>query len=1237
MPKIIEEKARSLYRTALKDGYDLGTFEEFTSSLKDEKAQQSLYDALSADDYDLGDFDSFQGSLTAPSLKERAIGTPTQRAEIAQRAAESEQEIALPTIGQVAKKVIGDISGMHPISPTDRPLPEVEEAMTTPLIKLASDEPVAPGAVGRGLVQGAARFAEGLTTPENLLLLGGVAKSPKLIQEFADFAFKTMMGLGSAQMAVETGKMIQRGEYGEAAASGVQSLALATMTAGPHVRKKLNEKFGKSRGEVIADNLQRKGIKDTFGELDNALGHGDFRELNVDKGVRAIAIDKQLGALEQVRQSRRGYELLREQLRVREVESGTRTPGKSRIVDAAASERIQAAHDAGVPVDARYLVKSHEVPMRTPDRVLQRAQQEFATRNQGVHNLVLNSLEEAFRGLRELGGGSRVGILPYSDLNYKLAKPHFQAAWENARLAGKSYAQLSKELVERYGDLVVPYLRAFESEPGIMPVRVKLPGDQIAEIPKGSNALPVERKSYLTPADKLDPWAVAREISRMRDESFNNLTAAHVRNRVDKVRRILGGKEKAEFEYGRAIEMLRDDALRIAVPDMKTAIPEAVVKQRKGKGKQLRPPVTVADFYGVKSVMGKLPERRIMIETPLRTVERMGQWAKDNIWRPLNDGEITKTEQHHAEYLGWNKALKDARLTKLKPAWRDRLGRYGHSQRFGGREILIKQGDKPLDWNQLNKGEQAVYQWGESFFKRMFDQVNAARVLSGEEPFPAVKNYIPFMRTLMDLEHSGHSPFSRPLNDIAPWLHPTTPGFKYAKPSKLNPRPLDTNYERLVLDYLEASTNYIHKGPVIAKQRELLKNFKNSRGELELGLKTQDPGLHYWWSKYLDVNAGLPMPIFGKGIENTLQKLNQNLTFSLLSANIHSFLIQPSALRGTFTEIGPKYTGIGISKMVKSWGNPQLREFAFNKLGVRARVFDVHYLEASRGYQGTPGLITAGVAKATGSKALTKAAAKTGEFVHETKQFIGKGALEPLKIMDRETAIASAIGSYEYAKNRLKYSERQAINFAREQVVRTQASATTANLTPLQTQYGQLGRALSLFQTFSLNDWGYLTRDVLGIRKNMPMKERVTKIARFTAATALIKMAYNAIGQDSPYAEPLNAYQEAIDRGESEEQATLRMMLELTQPVPLVSNVAYGSTPFGAVAQNVADLSSAVSGDPFAPPLGFQLAKLGGVPGTQQVLKAVRAQKRTEKAAAKAAKETKTTSRRSRRSRATRK
>ena len=89
--EIQDEKNRKNLYDALKDDYDLGTFEQFEKSMQSQDARKNLWDAIH-DEYDVGSFEQFDGDMmggdvaltdkTKPQQQQRSIQTTYQLARL---------------------------------------------------------------------------------------------------------------------------------------------------------------------------------------------------------------------------------------------------------------------------------------------------------------------------------------------------------------------------------------------------------------------------------------------------------------------------------------------------------------------------------------------------------------------------------------------------------------------------------------------------------------------------------------------------------------------------------------------------------------------------------------------------------------------------------------------------------------------------------------------------------------------------------------------------------------------------------------------------------------------------------------------------------------------------------------------------------------------------------------------------------------------------------------------------
>jgi len=315
-----------------------------------------------------------------------------------------------------------------------------------------------------------------------------------------------------------------------------------------------------------------------------------------------------------------------------------------------------------------------------------------------------------------------------------------------------------------------------------------------------------------------------------------------------------------------------------------------------------------------------------------------------------------------------------------------------------------------------------------------------------------------------------------------------------------------------------------------------------------------------------------------KAVDNSLLRLNRNLAFAILSGNIRSALIQPTACVNTAAAIGPKYTWRGIESLL----DPIKRNEALEKSNVLlGRQYDIAAKDAFD-------------------------AIRSGKW-GEIKRTAGEIGLKPLQILDMETARATWQGAYEMAKEKLGLKERESINYADDVVTKTQASAAKRDLAPIQRT--ALGKFISLFQTFVINQWGFITRDVLGVRNpNVRQVEAFKKATTFIVAATLGNVFYeDVLGVNSPYPTPIKAFGEAIEEGAGFPSASVSAAKEVIEFLPIIGGgLRYGGGLLGAGA----DVLHALTAEKKTEKQIETIMKIKGIPFTSQMFKTLRGLRR---------------------------
>ncbi|TET53698.1 MAG: hypothetical protein E3J54_03655, partial [Actinobacteria bacterium] len=546
-----------------------------------------------------------------------------------------------------------------------------------------------------------------------------------------------------------------------------------------------------------------------------------------------------------------------------------------------------------------------------------------------------------------------------------------------------------------------------------------------------------------------------------------------------------------------------------------------VIKQRKwkSKGVDMEAPKVHQRSYDTVREMNELREKPLggWLETPIRTMEELGPRAKELFYDPIKDAEYSVALERTVVKQSIRRLRKGISTKSSK-----RIGTYAIAKQKGGAKRLSAMGIKEIP--KLTSKETAVYKSLRTEFESLYKRLNVARKAAGKDPFPKVDNYFTFMQDMTLMERLGFNPIFTKASVIEnQFIHLKTTPFRFAKMrGKKGLTRMEIDAFDIYDKYSESAIKHIHLSPEIAKGREMLLTFGSKKAGNRWILKENKPRAAKFLTEWLDFQAGQkPVTNIPKLIENGLLKLNQNLTYAILSANIRSALIQPSAILNTYAYIGPKYTYKGIVSLL----SPEKRAMVMGKSNLITRSYDIAVNDAMR-------------------------AVRSGR-IGKIKKTVGGVGLKPLQILDIETAKATWVGAYELAKKEYNFTDKKAVRYANDVVAKTQASAAPSDIAPIQRT--PLGKSLTLFQTFVINEWGFITKDVLGIKNaKMTNKKTFQKVTRFIVGATLINSFYeDVLGINSPHPTPIRAFQEALEKGEDFPSATWQATKEIGEKIPI--------------------------------------------------------------------------------------
>jgi len=254
--------------------------------------------------------------------------------------------------------------------------------------------------------------------------------------------------------------------------------------------------------------------------------------------------------------------------------------------------------------------------------------------------------------------------------------------------------------------------------------------------------------------------------------------------------------------------------------------------------------------------------------------------------------------------------------------------------------------------------------------------------------------------------------------------------------------------------------------------------------------------------------------------------------------------------------------------------------------------------------------------------------------------------MKALKVLDMETATATWIGAYKKAVEVDKLPERLAVKYADDTVVKTQASASRYDLSPI--QRSAIGKFFTTFQTFVINNWNWLSKEVVGLgNKEISNKTAMKKITRYIIGAMLVNTVYeDLLGVNSPLPAPLSEAYKVYRKTEEKNAKTRKEEnmkspakaavfaagLEFLQLVPGLGNARFGSSFLGAPAEYLGDISSKLAAETgqyvgYTPSWLEIGGKTVGIPGTVQARKVInyfgkkeKEEEKTEKESGKVAK-----------------
>lgn len=588
---------------------------------------------------------------------------------------------------------------------------------------------------------------------------------------------------------------------------------------------------------------------------------------------------------------------------------------------------------------------------------------------------------------------------------------------------------------------------------------------------------------------------------------------------------------------------------------------------------------------------GDIPDRPLKygkyagMRIPLRTFEQY-PWLKRVLYDEWRTGEFNALMEHTAlkdELKTWRK--------KIPKKSQERVGIYADYMQEGGAEIM-KFMKKKLP--ELTPAEMQYYHWGQKVFNDFLPRLNQMRALAGEKPIGKVSNYSTWIRNLGELADLGIDISKATAEQIEFHLNSLPLSMAKHRAPGLLKAGVELNYGLLLENYSRQATRNIHISPAVIKARAFLEPFTKQNWHMF----EKAPRLATWLEQWTDTIAGqsraIPKGVAGKYVR-VMNSLNKNIAMAILSYNVRSALIQPSAFKLSYVFLGEKYLVQGfmknLSKESRAFAAKNSQHLIMRKKGM----YDIH---AAMIHQ-----------------------AQLGKKFAGTKQAIAQAGMMPLQWFDYQTAQATWLGAYEMATKKLgmKKNSRRAFTYADDVIVKTQASAQIGDIAPIQRT--PMGRFATLFQTFVINEWDMLTHDVLGYKNPyMNMASRSKNIARFTLGSAVVNAVYEGIFKiRSPYPAPEFAWKRGVEEGWTGLKTAGAMGRELMEQLPVLGGVIRWSTPYRTAwpafiqtgfVEPVQMINRLLEKPKLTKDQLEWVGKILGIPATSQVLKYFRRRKK---------------------------
>jgi len=361
------------------------------------------------------------------------------------------------------------------------------------------------------------------------------------------------------------------------------------------------------------------------------------------------------------------------------------------------------------------------------------------------------------------------------------------------------------------------------------------------------------------------------------------------------------------------------------------------------------------------------------------------------------------------------------------------------------------------------------------------------------------------------------------------------------------------------------------------------------------------------WSNSLVGKSNSPLPHL---VEKQLGRLRRNLTNATLVGNLRTTGIQLTALQTSFVERPGRTIQAGFDFMADlGRKKPKFEREKYNSLPDKSdglAAMDTSFSDATSAIGGTK-------------------LQKAGVLSRNTLSW----AMRQLDYVSREITARAQESELKRAVKEGRMSEKEMIEQVDSTVVRTQSSGARGEVAPI--QRSELGKIMTLWQTFTIGHVNWLAKEVLGVKNpELTPVKTANRVFRYVSTMSILGYVFeDLIGIQAPGPAPIQAIKRSIEGGETDPfKIALTTGRELSELLPFGGSIKFGSSVFGPVVDFLNDVTGLAAGtdmynkDTLAKARKGDVksiikvleisAKLKGVPGTAQVAKTARGLLRDE-------------------------